>query len=193
MKLNRLIVLLALGLALTQATAAPAPDIVKKLAQSYVLSHPDATSRPTPQTPEQVYESYFFIGMTHPHGGIMNFPDIETAAYVQGQAYWREHPFERDAIMAGFGFVRVDAEGSWARGFELSSFVPDERGAERWWLDSFGGVAWRELGPAHQDPSPNVGKVRVRIAGYLGLPGPSGHLGQYRRRVLATSLTFLKD
>ena len=178
--------------------AADVPVIVIKLAEQYAESHKNAASIPSGQTLVNKYASYFFSGLTHPDGGIWNAPEIETDAYNLGQSYWREHPNERDEILAGYGYVHIEAEGTWLRCFELSSFTPEYSvmaippfTSENWWLNSFGGTAWNKLRPGQADPT--FGKSHVRIIGYLSPIGRKGHLGMYDREVLVTSFTQSYD
>lgn len=181
--------LLTLALVCGDASAANAPAAVTRLAETYVASHPDATQSPASPTREETYARYFFIGLTSQNGGIWNAPELETAAYYQGQSYWREHPGERDEILAGYGYAHVEVDGTWARGFESSSFTPADQATEHWWATSFGGVAWRDLRPGQPDPA--FHKAHVHIVGYLSPIGGHGHLGMYHREVLVTSFTLL--
>ncbi|RFP10770.1 MULTISPECIES: hypothetical protein [unclassified Duganella] len=167
---------IAIGLAHGLATAANIPDVVMRLSDSYAASREE-------------YARWFFAGFTHPVGGISTNLDLMRDAYTQGQSYWREHANERDQIFSGYGYQAVEADGVWSRGFEKSSFVPVNSQPGKWWMTSFGGVKWTELGTNHADaPS---GQAQVHIVGYLSPRGGYGHLGMYEQEVLVTSFTLL--
>ncbi|MES2299886.1 MAG: hypothetical protein V4582_22795 [Pseudomonadota bacterium] len=188
MHLKKLIVLLScFGSALcgAQAFAASTPVVVEKLAQAYVKAHAGADNAAAQRAMADTYAATFFIGYLQHNGGIWNAPALESAAYTDGQAYGRAHPGERDAILLGYGYERVEVDGVWERGFELSKFVPADRPPEEWWLSSYGGVAWHDLGLGQQIPSFN--KARVHIVGYASSIGRHGHLGMYQRDVLVTA------
>jgi hypothetical protein len=137
--------LLAVVFPCRKATAPESPAVVRTLAEKFAAAHPDVKPPPSGRPLEEQYAAYFFMGLTSPRGGIWNAPALETEAYNQGQANWREHPAERDEILAGYGYLRIEAEGKWQTGFEVSRFIPIDRGTETWPMSSFGHVAWNEL------------------------------------------------
>ena len=190
--LNRFIstllcLLLVIGLACGETFSA-VPAVVVQLAESYASAQTNAEKMPLGRTLLEEYALHFYQGFTHPHGGILTISDIYKTAYTEGQYYWREHPNERNDIFAGYGYVPVEKVGTWSIGFERSSFVPEDQGEEKWSVSSLGDVKWSELTPGQVDPT--FTKARVRIIGYLSPIGSYGHLGGYRREILATSFTL---
>ncbi|WP_143450307.1 hypothetical protein [Janthinobacterium sp. BJB446] len=165
-----------------QASAADIPAVVLDYASAFVQTQ--AADKQSPARRAE-YAQWFFQGLTHPSGGIVTQSTAMRDAYTNGQRYWRDHPSGRDAIMAGYGYLPIEREGIWSRGFERSVFQAADAGAGAWWLDSFGGVAWREVGLTA--PNSTHEQPRVHIAGYLSPQGHYGHLGAYEHEVLVTS------
>jgi len=175
------------GILPAAAHAGEVPELVTRLAQHYLAS-PEADAKVGQgEDPVQVYADNLFRGYTHPAGGVYTQSGLVHEAYYKGQAYWREHPEEREAILAGYGYEKVEADGEWSRGFERSRFVPDGRDGETWWVSSFGAVRWTELGPGQADAK--FLTARVHLSGYLSTPGRHGHMGQYSRELMATGFT----
>lgn len=161
------------------------PRVVAELADAYAASH--AAMTPNKQALADAYSYWFFSGFTHPVGGISTREDIAREAYTEGQAYWREHADERDAIFAEYGYVRVEREGVLSIGFERSCFI-QAGSAEEWWFGSLGGEKWSDLRPGQPNP---FDRARIRATGYLSSPGQYGHLGAYRRDFLVMSFAIM--
>ena len=170
-----------------RASAEPIPDIVLEYAHAFAQTQ--AADKLPSATPPAEYAQWFFQGLTHPAGGIVTQSALMRDAYTQGQRYWRDHPSARATIMAGYGYLPIERDGVWSRGFEKSVFQPAPLGldvdAGPWWIDSFGGVAWRDVGLA--PPHSAYEQPRVHIAGYLSPKGHYGHLGAYEHEVLVMS------
>lgn len=182
-------VLLAAFLCQQAAFGANIPQAVQVLAQSYATSHPVAEPGWGGRTVQEEYAAWFFSGYVHPNGGIQTKSELMRDSYTRGQSYWRDHPDERDAILAGYGYLRVDMDGIWSRGYEKSSFVPTDLESQTWWLSSFGGARWEDLLRSGKMER-NFGAAQVHITGYVSPDGAFGHLGAYRREVLVTSVRF---
>lgn len=86
-------------------------------------------------------------------------------------------------ILAGYGYVAVEREGDWSRGFETSAFAPSDTDGERWWMQPLGDRPWSTVGLGDVGGSGS----QVRIVGYLSPTGRYGHLGSYAHEVLVTS------
>ena len=175
--------LLAIFLSSGPAKAVEIPPIVKKHFETYAASHSKEKKHPSDRPSEQIFAYFFFIGLTSPYE-VWTSEGFETDAYNQGQSYWRDHPNERELILASYGYVRVDVKGVWRCGFEESSFTPIGRKNEEWWVSSFRG-ATREK----KFGSNCYKNHSVRIIGYLSPTGNYGHLGAYKREIFFTSFT----
>lgn len=184
--LRSISILLLLTALAGKANAANIPDIVLEYAHAFAQTQ---TTDKRASTPPADYAQWFFQGLIHPSGGIVTQSAAMRDAYMKGQRYWRDHPSERANIMASYGYRAIERDGVWSRGFEKSVFQPAhadlDLDAGAWWLNSFGGVAWRDVGlvapnSSHQQP-------RVHIVGYLSPKGHYGHLGAYEHEVLVTS------
>lgn len=177
--------LLIVGIFIGKATAGEVPNIVLQYADSFAQSQsvqePLRAGRALPDE----YAIWFFQGFTHPSGSIFTKSDLMRDAYSNGQAYWRDHPSERADIFAGYGYRTVEREGVWSHGFEKSAFQPGDGSEGKWWMSTFGGVAWRDVGL--DQPNSRIDGLRVRIVGYLSPKGRYGHLGAYEHEVLVTS------
>jgi len=175
-----------------KAAAANIPDIVLEYASAFAQTQAADKQLPTSPTLPAEYAQWFFQGLIHPAGGIVTQSAIMRDAYTNGQRYWRDHPSERAHIMAGYGYLTIERDGTWSRGFEKSIFqaahVDVDAGA--WWMNSFGGVAWKDVGLVA--PNSNYEQRRVRIVGYLSPKGRYGHLGAYEHEVLVTSGVAVK-
>ncbi|MDX8122115.1 hypothetical protein SKZ59_10045 [Janthinobacterium sp. GMG2] len=178
--------LLLLTVLAGKASAANIPDIVLEYAHAFAQTQ---AADEQASTPPADYAQWFFEGLTHPSGGIVTQSAAMRDAYVNGQRYWRDHPSERTNIMAGYGYRAIERDGVWSRGFEKSVFQPAhadlDSDAGAWWFNSFGSVAWRDVGLVA--PNSSYEKPRVHIAGYLSPKGHYGHLGAYEHEVLVTS------
>lgn len=169
------------------AADGPVPDFVLRIARA-AQALPEAAAARARGDAVQEFARWFFEGFTHPNGGnALQDPYMHTA-WEGGQAFWRERPDRRDEIMAGYGYARVEADGTWQRGFERSAFTPQDRPGETWWVTSFGGVRWTDLQPGQ--PDAHFTAARVHLSGYLSPQGRHGHLGQYERMLLATGFTI---
>lgn len=175
-----------------KASADNIPDIVLEYASAFAQTQ--AADKQPSATPPADYAQWFFQGLTHPAGAIVTQSALMRDAYTQGQRYWRDHPSARATIMAGYGYRAIERDGVWSRGFEKSVFQPTQVDldvdAGAWWLESFGGVAWREVGLVA--PNSMYERPRVHIAGYLSPKGHYGHLGAYEHEVLVTSGAAMK-
>ena len=177
-----------------EASADNIPDIVLEYAGAFAQTQ--AADKQPPATPPADYAQWFFQGLTHPAGAIVTQSALMRDAYTKGQEYWRDHPSQRTQIMAGYGYRAIERDGVWSRGFEKSVFQPSQANldvdvdAGPWWLDSFGGVAWREVGLVA--PHSTYEQPRVHIAGYLSPKGHYGHLGAYAHEVLVISGNAVK-
>lgn len=172
------------------AASAPAsvPALVLRIARA-AQALPEAAAARARGDAVQEFAHWFFEGFTHPDGGNSLQDAYTRTAWEAGQAFWRERLGRRDEIMAGYGYARVEAQGSWRRRFEVSAFTPEDRPGETWWVSSFGGVRWTALQPGQADA--DFAAARVRLSGYLSPPGRHGHLGQYGRTLLATAFTVV--
>ena len=177
-----------------EAAAGNIPDIVLGYASAFAQTQAADKQLPTSPTLPAEYAQWFFQGLIHPSGGIVTQSAIMRDAYTNGQRYWRDHPSERANIMAGYGYLAIERDGTWSRGFEKSVFQPAhvdvDVGAGAWWLDSFGGVAWKDVGLV--PPNSSYEQPHVRIVGYLSPKGHYGHLGAYEHEVLVTSGVAVK-
>lgn len=170
------------------AQAGEVPDLVNRLAHDYLAAPWTGAGLRKDEDPVQAYAHYFFLGLTHPAGGMAGGTGLQHDAYAKGQAYWRDHPEARERMLAGYGYTKVEADGRWSRGFEQSRFIPEDREGETWWVSSFGGVRWTELGPGQADA--RFPTAHVHLTGYLSPAGQHGHFGQYTRELLATGFTI---
>jgi hypothetical protein len=168
-------VLALLALLAGSAAAADVPPLVATLAQDYIAAHPDARPYLEP-TVAASYAREFLDGFLAPDGSRSGGPALSLDAYHAGQAYRNAHPQALNAILTGYGYVRVNKLGRWTDGFEVSLFEPeDARGG--WW------VGYLRRQPDRPPPG------RVRMDGYLSPEGEYGHLGMFRHQVLAISIT----
>lgn len=169
-----------------KASAANIPDIVLEYAHAFAQTQTTDKQAPTPPGD---YAQWFFQGLTHPSGGIVTQSAAMRDAYTNGQRYWRDHPSERDSIMADYGYRAIECDGVWSRGFEKSVFQPAhvdlDGDAGAWWFNSFDSVAWRDVGLVA--PNSSYQQPRVHIVGYLSPKSHYGHLGAYEHEVLVTS------
>ncbi|MES2149035.1 MAG: hypothetical protein V4508_04490 [Pseudomonadota bacterium] len=170
------------------ASAAGIPPVVVRFAESFAASQPEPEKISAGRTRTEDYAAWFFQGFISPVGTIATKSELMRDASTRAQFYWRDHPDARDAIFSDYGYAPVESDGVWSRGFEVSSFVPENGSAVKWSLTSFGGVRWRDLGPDHID-APSHG-ARVHIIGYISPQGSYGHLGGYPREVLITSFAL---
>jgi len=156
--------------------AGDVPDTVTRLAQVWLARHqadlPGAD-------PIQAYSSNFFAGYTNPDSKTYAASSLAMNAYTAGQDYWRAHPDQRDSILAGYGYERVELDGTWTRAFEISGFTPRD-GKGLWWVSPLAGAM-----PTEARGGP------VRISGYLSSSGHYGHMGMYNRELLASAIVFL--
>jgi hypothetical protein len=166
---------LVLALLTGSVSAADVPPVVAGLAQDYIAAHPDAK----PYMERTVAGSYareFLDGFLSPDGSRSGGPQLSLDAYHAGQVYRNTHPQALNDILTGYGYVRVNKLGRWTDGFEVSLFEPeDAKGG--WWVDYL----------SRQPDRPAPG--RVRLTGYLSPDGEYGHLGMFRQRILAISIT----
>jgi hypothetical protein len=176
-------ILLTFGILVVEARAGEIPDVVIQYANAFAQSQP-IKGTPADQALYEEYARYFFQGYTHPSGGAYTDSALIQDAYMRGQVYWRDHPAERAAIFSGYGYVPVEREGVWSRGFEKSDFEPSGADGDKWWITTFGGRPWSEVG---LDRGMENGRARIRIVGYLSPKGHYGHLGAYEHEVLVTS------
>ncbi|WP_429237344.1 hypothetical protein [Janthinobacterium lividum] len=178
------------------ASAGNIPEIVLEYAHAFSQTQAADKQLPAPPAPPAEYAQWFFQGLIHPAGGIVTQSAVMRDAYTNGQRYWRDHPSERASIMAGYGYLAIERDGVWSRGFEKSVFQPAHidlnlgADAGAWWQDSFGGVAWRDVGLVA--PNSLYEQPRVHIVGYLSPKGHYGHLGAYEREVLVISGNAVK-
>lgn len=176
--------LLIVAILAVKAFAGEVPDVVVRYADSFAQSQSTKGQLPTDQAMRDEYARYFFQGFTHPAGGIYTKSALIQDAYSHGQTYWRDHPSERTKVFSGYGYIAVEREGVWTQGFEISAFDPSDADGGRWWITTFGGRPWSEVG---LDRGTGNGQSRVRIVGYLSPKGSYGHLGAYQHEVLVTS------
>lgn len=177
--------LFVLSIITAKASAGAVPDVVRQLADAFAQSHSEKEQLPPGRSVRDEYAHHFFLGYTHPSGGVYTQSALLQEAYTHGQAYWRDHPSERTGILSAYGYVSVEREGDWSRGFEISAFEPLGIDGERWWMTPFGNGRWSEVG-LQQNHTQNS-QSRVRIVGYLSPAGHYGHLGAYAHEVLVTS------
>lgn len=180
--ISTLLILTALA---GNASAGNIPDIVLEYASAFAQTQAADKQLPTSPTPPAEYARWFFQGLIHPSGGIVTQSASMRDAYTNGQRYWRDHPSAHASIMAGYGYLAIERDGVWLRGFEKSAFQPGDTDTGAWWIDSFGGVAWRDVGLVAPDSI--YAQARVHIAGYLSPKGHYGNLGAYEHEVLVIS------
>jgi len=180
--------LVVLGVLAGNAAARPVPNIVLEFFNSFAESQKEENDPSVADAQSIQYAHWFFQGFTHPSGGIFTKSSLMRDAYTKGQVYWRDHPSRRDYIFAGYGYLAIEQDGIFSRGFEKSDFQSDGLRVNLWWMTSLGDVAWRDIGvePLRTGPS------HLHIVGYLSPKGQFGHLGAYEREVLVTSAVFLK-
>ena len=176
------------GLFVVDASAAAIPDLVVRAAQSFAQLHPDEKRPAADVVQLEEYGRWFFQGFTHPSGQIFTQSDLMRDAYVKGQTYWREHPLEREAVFAGYGYAPVDVQGVWTWGFEKSAFQAPNSGGASWWMDTLGGVGWRQVGL----DDPRTPTMQVHLAGYLSPKGHYGHMGAYEQEIIVTAGAFVE-
>lgn len=179
------------------------PDVevspfVAELARQYEVVHPDAAKGLAPgQTVRLAYAQAFQAGLEQMQctdGYDFSRPDngppllgLVNDAQAAGRAARDDHPAELDAAMAARGYRRMNVVGTWARGFEISSFAPADGSGETWTFGRMGKFPCRVtiLG----DPSWNDLPARVRFDGYVSGRGQFGHLGGYDREFLVLTVT----
>jgi hypothetical protein len=185
--IRRIAALVMAGTLAASAAAQQIPEAVGDFADAFERTQTVPEKLRPGRTLREEYAANFFMGLTHPEGAILTRSALMEDAYLHGQAFWRDNPSGRDAIMSEYGYVAVKREGVWSRGFEISAFEPVGASRTRWWMSSFGNVAWSALGLDAAAAAAAPTGVRVRIVGYLSPAGRHGHLGAYEREVLVTS------
>ena len=174
-----------------KANAGNIPELVLEYAHAFAQTQAADKQASTPPTE---YAQWFFQGLTHPYGGIFTQSDVMRDAYTNGQRYWRDHPSEHANIMAAYGYRAIERDGVWSTGFEKSMFQPAQVDpgvdAGPWWLNSFGSVAWRDVGLVA--PNSAYKQPLVHIVAYLSPKGHYGHLGAYEHEALVISGTAVK-
>jgi hypothetical protein len=161
------------------ASAGEVPDVVLQYADAFAQRQTVQEQLPPGRTVRDQYAHFFFQGYTHPAGAVFTKSPLVQDAYTHGQNYWREHPLERAKIFSEYGYVAVERQGMWSRGFEKSAFEPSDGDGGRWWMSPLGEGPWKETGLDQGG--------RVRIVGYLSPKGHYGHMGAYEHEVLVTS------
>lgn len=120
------------------AQAGHIPVVVAELANA------DVASVAAPGQADDLREQYargFFLGFLRPDdtGVDRRQADVERRGFEAGQAYWRDHPGDRERIFVGYGYLRVTVAGTWTTGWELNDFRPDGITDETWNIDALGG------------------------------------------------------
>ncbi len=174
-----ILILLVTSFLATKASAREIPNVVLHYANLFAQRQTAQEQLPQGRTARDEYARYFFDGFTHPSGEVFTKSALIQDAYTRGQTYWRDHPAERAKIFSEYGYVAIEREGVWSRGFEKSAFEPADADGDRWWMRPLGDGPWKEVGLDQGG--------RVRIAGYLSPKGHYGHLGAYEHQVLVTS------
>lgn len=173
------------GVLATNVRAGEIPKVVLHYADLFAQLPTAKEPLPPGRSLRDEYAQYFFQGYTHPSGGVFTKSALIQDAYTHGQAYWRDHVSERAKIFAEYGYVAIDREGTWSRGFERSAFEPSGDDGGRWWMQPLGDGPWSETGLDQKGAV--TGALRVRIVGYLSPKGHYGHRGAYEHEVLVTS------
>ena len=114
---------------------------------------------------------------------------LDREARAAGQAWRRAHPEQVDAILHGYGYTHVIADGTWSFGWEMSHFVPDGIGRETWYVDSMTGASWAQLGWVGPLPGGSRG-ARTHVEGWLARStGRAVSMGGDARLLMATAVT----
>lgn len=165
---------------------------MRRIASTLVMSCLLAAQANAQQAPfdAKVREDYandFFRGFTHPGDGIATGSAMKQTAYLRGQAYWRDHPSERGKVFAEHGYVAVEREGYWSRGFERNAFEPADGDEDSWWMTLLDGASRSTTLDRWSARS------HVRVVGYVSPKGHYGHLGGYEQEVLVTSVVLVES
>ena len=177
--------ILIAGVLAGHAAAREMPDVVRRYADAFAQSQGEAGQPLSKLSLRDEYATWFFEGFTNPIGGSFTRSTLLNSAYALGQAYWRDHPSERDEIFAGYGYIAVQREGVWSHGFEVNAFRPADSDEGEWWVTPICGDPRCDVGL--RDARPGNKPRQMRIVGYLSPAGRYGHLGAYGRKVLVTS------
>jgi hypothetical protein len=181
--------LLVLSVLAGKATAGQVPKVTLEFFKSFAESQTEERKLPADVVQSTQYAQWFFQGFTHPAGGIFTKSVLMQDAYTKGQVYWRDHPSQRNEIFASYGYLAIEQDGVFSRGFEKNDFQPNDSSTSLWWITTLGDVAWHDVGfePLGSAPS------RLHIVGYLSPKGRFGHLGAYEHEVLITSAVLVNS
>lgn len=171
--------------------AAPVPPAVVQLAESFLNSLQGSARPKNRDEAREQFSASFLLGFTSPGARFLCDSPIERSGFAAGQAYWLEHPGDRDAIFAGYGYEHTDTVGSWIQAFEVSAFSPVPPRGGQWWLEWLGDAL--EGIPLSDDLTRSSRKLRVRVVGYLSPPGQYGHMGAYARKLIAVRVKPVAD
>ena len=133
----------------------------------------------------------FFDGYTRPGSQIHGTDSAELrtiqTARRAGTGYRQQTESTFEATMAEFGYTPYSGIGTWETGFETSAYSPSESSHKgTWWVEAFTNDAVKfqqpdDFGP-HQWP--------VVLTGYVSKEGGYGHLGFYKKRIIASAIAL---
>ncbi len=171
----------------SSARADDIPDVV--VAQAHAFEASGATIAVSPGWPDVLHEyanTFFRSFLNGWDGDEHSASALVREAWAAGQAYRHGHPDQFDAILRGYGFTHVQADGTWSFGWETSRFVPDGGGRETWYVQSLGAASWAQLGWIGRLPD---GGARTHVAGWLSkATGRTVSMGGDDRLLMATTV-----
>ena len=155
------------------AASARADDIPGFVAaQARELESAGAAVTPSSGWPDVLHEyaASFLQGFLRPDDEYRTTSPVVRRAWAAGQAYRHEHPAQFEAILHGYGYARVEADGTWLHNWETSRFVPDGRHGQSWYISPLGSRSWAQLGWNGAPPDDGWTSGRAHVAGWLSRP-----------------------
>jgi hypothetical protein len=139
------------------------------------------------------YVRSFFDAYVRPESNIQgpDTPELRAmqAAMRSGAEYRRRPNDNFDVTMAAFGYTPFNGEGTWETGFEISAFSPLEaQQLERWWLEGL----TKDIIKIGDSAGVVKRKQKLKVSGYVSGSGAYGHLGTYKRKLIATKIESLE-
>ena len=170
---KKILATLCTAVSLAIAPSVRADDIPEVVAaQARALESGGATVAASVGYPDvlHAYAACFLQGFLRPEDEYRTTSPLVRRAWADGQAYRHAHPDQLEAILHAYGYVRVEADGTWRRNWETSRFVPDDRGGKSWYVGALGSRSWRQLGWMGEPPDDASLDVHVHVAGWLSKP-----------------------
>lgn len=185
---NKILAAIVLAIA-SSARADDIPDVV--VAQAHALEASGATVTPSSGWPDVLHEyaANFLQAFLRPDFDIRAPSTLDGQAWAAGRAYRHGHAGQFDAILRGYGYTHVIADGTWSFGWEMSHFVPDGGGRETWYVASMTGASWAQLGWIGPLPG-YANAARTHVEGWLAKStGRVVSMGNDDRFLMATAVT----